>query len=138
MPRARKGAARRQSKNRWLQKTKGNRGARRNQWRKTKETVVRAGVNAYGHRKDRKRDYRQLWITRINAACRAHGLRYSRFMHGLLLANVALNRKMLAEMAIHDEAGFAKLVEIAKGALTSDAEHAPGVAAKAALATAEA
>lgn len=114
MPRARKGAARRQSKNRWLQKTKGNRGARRNQWRKTKETVVRAGVYAYTHRKTRKREYRQLWITRINAACRLRGMRYATFMNGLKNANIDLNRKMLSEMAIHDEAGFDAIVAIAK------------------------
>ena len=74
MPRARKGAARRQAKNRWFKAAKGNRGARRTQWGRIKETVIRAGVNATRHRKLLKRDYRRLWITRIGAACRQRGL----------------------------------------------------------------
>ncbi|MEM6553388.1 MAG: 50S ribosomal protein L20 [Planctomycetota bacterium] len=120
MPRARKGAARRQSKNRVFQKAKGNRGARRTQWRRVQEAVVRAGVNQYEHRRLVKRDYRRLWITRINAACRSRGLRYSQFMAGLKAANVVLNRKMLSEIAIHDEAGFDALVEQAKSALPAE------------------
>ena len=117
MPRAQKGAARRQSKNRWLQKTKGNRGARNNQWRRTRESVIRAGTYAYFHRKQRKRDYRQLWITRISAACKQRDVSYSRFIAGLKAAGVALNRKMLSEIAIHDPAGFDKLVEHSKAGL---------------------
>jgi len=117
MPRARKGAARRQSKVRWFKKAKGNRGARRTQWRRVKEAVVRGGVYQYEHRKLVKRDYRQLWITRINAACRQRGLRYSQFIAGLKAANIILNRKMLSEIAIHDEAGFDQLVEQAKAAM---------------------
>ena len=117
MPRARKGAARRQSKVRWFKKAKGNRGARRTQWRRVKEAVIKGGVYQYEHRRLVKRDYRQLWITRINAACRARGLRYSQFIAGLKAANIILNRKMLSEIAIHDEAGFDKLVEQAKAAL---------------------
>jgi large subunit ribosomal protein L20 len=120
MPRATKGAARRQSKVRWFKKAKGNRGARRTQWRKVKEAVTRAGVYQYEHRKDVKRDYRALWITRINAACRARGLRYSQFIAGLKAANIVLNRKMLSEIAIHDEAGFDVLIEQAKANLPAE------------------
>ncbi len=117
MTRAVKGAARRQAKVRWFKKAKGNRGARRTQWRKVKEAVVRAGVYQYEHRRLVKRDYRQLWVTRINAACRQRGLRYSQFIAGLKAANIVLNRKMLSEMAIHDEAGFDAVVEKAKAAM---------------------
>ena len=115
MPRARKGAARRQAKTRWFKKAKGNRSARRTQWRKVKEAVVRAGVYQYAHRRLLKRDYRRLWITRITAACRQRGTRYSTFVAGLKAANVDLNRKMLSEIAIADPATFDKLVELAKG-----------------------
>ncbi|MFP4144938.1 MAG: 50S ribosomal protein L20 [Phycisphaeraceae bacterium] len=117
MPRARKGAARRQAKVRWFKKTKGNRGARRTQWRRVKESVYRAGSYAYDHRRLRKRDYRQLWITRISAACQMRDMSYSRFIAGLKGANIALNRKMLSEIAIHDPEGFDKLVEQAKAGL---------------------
>ncbi len=116
MPRASKGAARRQAKKRWFEKAKGNRGGRRNHWRSVKETVVRAGVNQYRDRKLVKRDYRQLWIVRINAACKQRGISYSRFINGLKHAGIGLNRKMLSEIAIHDEAAFDALVETAKKA----------------------
>lgn len=116
MPRATKGAARRQSKNRWLQKTKGNHGARNNQWKRTKETVYRAGAYAYSHRRLVKRDYRRLWITRISAACKLRDTNYNRFISGLKEANIALNRKMLSEIAIHDEKSFDQLVDKAKAA----------------------
>jgi len=119
MPRTRKGAARRQAKVRWFKKVKGNRGARRTQWRRVKEAVVRAGVYAYKDRRLIKRDYRQLWITRISAACKMRGLNYSRFTAGLKAANVDLNRKMLSEVAIHDPAGFDLIVEQAKAGLES-------------------
>ena len=117
MPRARKGAARRQSKNRWFQKAKGNRGARRTQWRRVQEAVVKGGTNAYRDRRRVKREYRQLWIIRISAAAEARGVKYSRLMNGLKLANIALSRKMLSELAIHDEAAFDQIVEQAKTAL---------------------
>jgi len=117
MPRATKGAARRQAKVRWFKKAKGNRGARRTQWRKVREAVTRAGVYQYEHRRQVKRNYRSLWITRINAACRQRGLRYSHFIAGLKAANIVLNRKMLSEMAIHDEAGFDAIVEKTKAAM---------------------
>ncbi len=124
MPRARKGAARRQAKVRWFQAAKGNRGARSRCWRKIKETVVRAGVNATTHRRDLKGDYRQLWITRITAAVRSRGLNYSRFICGLKAANITLNRKMLSEIAIHDPAAFDQIVEQAKAALGRQAAQA--------------
>ena len=111
MPRSQRGAARRQSKQRWFKKTRGNQRSRNNQWRRTKETVYRAGAYQYFHRKQRKREYRQLWITRINAACRQRGVAYSRFIAGLKDAGIALNRKMLSEIAIHDPAAFDQLVE---------------------------
>lgn len=119
MPRATKGAARRQAKVRWFKKAKGNRGARRTQWRRVQEAVIRAGVYTYEHRRLVKRDYRQLWITRISAAVKMRGLNYSRFMAGLKAANIDLNRKMLSEVAIHDPAGFDKIVEQAKAGLES-------------------
>jgi len=117
MPRTKKGAARRQSKVRWFKKAKGNRGARRTQWRRVKEAVVRGGVYQYEHRRLVKREYRQLWIIRISAACKMRGMNYSRFIAGLKAANIDLNRKMLSEIAIHDEATFDKIVEQAKAGL---------------------
>lgn len=124
MPRALKGAARRQSKVRWFKKVKGNRGARRTQWRKVKQTVVRSGVYAYAHRRLVKREYRQLWILRINAACKMRGINYSRFMTGLKAAKIVLNRKMLSEIAIADPATFDQLVEKARAALPQQAKAA--------------
>lgn len=121
MPRATKGAARRQSKVRWFKKAKGNRGARRTQWRRVKESVVRAGVYQYRDRRTIKRDYRRLWITRISAACKMRDINYSRFMAGLKAANIDLNRKMLSEIAIADPTTFDKLVETAKSSLTAKA-----------------
>jgi large subunit ribosomal protein L20 len=121
MPRAQRGAARRQAKNRWLKKNKGNYGARNNQWRRAQETAIRAGTYRYFHRKQRKRDYRKLWITRISAACKQRGMTYSRFMAGLKANNIALNRKMLSEIAIHDEPAFDALVEQAKAGLETAA-----------------
>jgi large subunit ribosomal protein L20 len=122
MPRARKGAARRQAKVRWFKAAKGNRGSRSRCWRKIKETVVRAGVNATTHRRDRKGDYRQLWITRITAAVRGRGLSYSRFICGLKHANIILNRKMLSEIAIADPGAFDQIVQQAKDALPQQVE----------------
>ena len=116
MPRAQKGAATRQSKVRWFKKAKGYRGGRRKQWRRVKEAVVRAGVYATRDRRRVKREYRSLWIIRINAAVQERGLTYSRFLAGLKLAGIALNRKMLSEIAIHDPATFDALVEKAKAA----------------------
>ena len=100
--------------NRVLKLAKGYRGARSKQYRIAKQSVMRALTSAYAGRKQRKRQFRQLWIARINAAARLNGLSYSKFMYGLKLAGVELNRKVLADMAVNDAAGFASLVELAK------------------------
>ena len=103
--------------NRVLKLAKGYRGARSKQYRVAKQSVMRALTSSYAVRKQRKRQFRQLWIARINAAARMNGLSYSKFMHGLKLANVDLNRKVLADMAINDAEGFATLAELAKSKL---------------------
>ena len=103
--------------NRVLKLAKGYRGARSNQYRTAKQAVMRALTSSYAGRKERKRQFRQLWIARINAAARMNGLSYSKFMYGLKLAGVELNRKVLADMAINDAEGFAKLAELAKSKL---------------------
>lgn len=103
--------------NRVLKLAKGYRGARSKQYRVAKQSVMRALASSYAGRKERKRQFRQLWIARINAAARMNGLSYSKFMHGLKLAEVQLDRKILADMAVNDAAGFATLVELAKGKL---------------------
>ena len=100
--------------NRVLKMAKGYRGARSKQYRVAKQSVMRALTSSYAGRKERKRQVRQLWIARINAAARINGLSYSVFMHGLKLAGVDLNRKVLADMAVNDAEGFAKLAELAK------------------------
>ena len=100
--------------NRVLKLAKGYRGARSNQYRVAKQSVMRALATAYAGRKQRKRQFRQLWIARINAACRLNGISYSKFMYGLKLAGIELNRKVLAEMAVNDKEGFASLAEAAK------------------------
>ena len=103
--------------NRVLKMAKGYRGARSKQYRVAKQSVMRALTSQYAGRKQRKRQCRQLWIARINAAARMNGLSYSKFMYGLKLANVDLNRKVLADMAINDAQGFATLAELAKSKL---------------------
>ena len=102
--------------NRTLKLAKGYRGARSKQYRVAKQSVMRALTSSYAGRKQRKRQMRQLWIARINAAARMNGLSYSKLMHGLKLAGVEVNRKMLSEIAIADPAAFTKLVEQAKNA----------------------
>ena len=114
-----KGAARNRAKNRLFKRAKGYRGGRGNLLRNVKETLVRAGVYAYRDRKVRKRDFRRLWITRINAACRMRGMRYSLFINGLSKAGVELDRKSLAEIAVCDPAGFDAIVETAREALAA-------------------
>ena len=99
-----------------LKLAKGYFGARSKQFRAAKGSVMRAMAASYKGRKLRKRDFRKLWIARINAAARMNGMSYSKFINGLKRSNIDLNRKMLAEMAVNDEAAFAKLVEIAKNA----------------------
>ncbi len=103
--------------NRVLKLAKGFRGARSKQYRTAKQSVMKALSTAYEGRKQKKRQFRSLWIARINAACRMNGLSYSRFMYGLKLANVDLNRKVLADMAVYDAAGFTTLAELAKSKL---------------------
>ena len=100
--------------NRTLKLAKGYRGARSKQYRIAKQSVMRALTSAYAGRKQNKRQFRRLWIARINAAARMNGLSYSKFMYGLKLAEIDINRKMLAEMAINDAAGFTALADIAK------------------------
>ena len=103
--------------NRVLKLAKGYRGARSKQYRVAKQSVMRALTSSFAGRKERKRQFRRLWIARINAAARMNGLSYSKFMYGLKLANIDLNRKMLSEMAISDPDGWAVLVEVAKSKL---------------------
>ncbi|MDE6851564.1 MAG: 50S ribosomal protein L20 [Lachnospiraceae bacterium] len=103
--------------NRVLKLAKGYRGARSKQYRVAKQSVMRALTSSFAGRKQRKREFRRLWIARINAAARLNGLSYSKFMYGLKLAEVDINRKMLSEMAISDPEGFASLVEVAKSKL---------------------
>ena len=100
-----------------LKLAKGYRGARSKQYRVAKQSVMRALTSQFAGRKQKKRDFRTLWIARINAGARMNGLSYSKFMYGLKLAEVEVNRKMLSEMAINDPAGFTALVEIAKAKL---------------------
>lgn len=117
MARVKGGLGAKKRHNRTLKLAKGYRGARSKQYRVAKQSVMRALTSSYAGRKERKRQFRQLWIARINAAARLNGLSYSQFMHGLKLAKVDLNRKVLADMAVTDAAGFAKLVEVAKSKL---------------------
>ncbi len=117
MARIKGGMNARKKHNRVLKLAKGYRGARSKQYRIAKQSVMRALTSAYAGRKQRKRQFRQLWIARINAGARLNGLSYSKFMYGLKLAGIELNRKVLADMAVNDADGFASLVEIAKAKL---------------------
>jgi large subunit ribosomal protein L20 len=103
--------------NRVLKLAKGYRGARSKQYRVAKQSVMRALTESFAGRKQRKRQFRQLWIARINAAARMNGLSYSKLMYGLKLANVDINRKMISELAINDAQGFTALAELAKSKL---------------------
>ncbi len=114
MARVKGGLNAKKKHNRVLKLAKGYRGARSKQYRVAKQSVMRGLTSAYSGRKQRKRQFRQLWIARINAAARLNGLSYSKLMHGLKVAGVDINRKMLSEMAISDAEGFAKLVDVAK------------------------
>lgn len=115
--RTQRGSARRQSKRRLFKRVKGFRGGRGKLLRTVKETIVRSDVYATRDRRRRKRDFRRLWIIRINAASRMHGLRYGEFINGLKKANILLDRKTLAEMAVNDEKAFLAVVDLAKKAL---------------------
>src|SRR3982750_114832 len=114
MVRARSGKTVTQGRKRTRKLTKGFRAGRHNLYRQSKVTLIRGRVYAFRDRRVKKRQFRRLWIVRINAACRRRGLRYSEFIHGLQLAMVGLDRKSLSEIAIHDPDTFTKLVEIAK------------------------
>ena len=116
--------------NRVLKLAKGYRGARSNQDRTAKQAVMRALTSSYAGRKERKRQFRQLWIARINAAARLNGLSYSKFMFGLKLANVDMNRKMLAELAVNNADDFKALCDVAKKAIEKEAKKAEKAAAK--------
>lgn len=117
MARIKGGMNARRKHNKVLKLAKGYRGARSKQYRVAKQSVMRALTSSYAGRKERKRQFRQLWIARINAAARMNGLSYSKLMHGLKLAEVEVNRKMLSEMAINDAEGFTKLCDVAKAKL---------------------
>ena len=119
MARVKRGVQARRRHKKILDLAKGYYNARRKVFRVAKQAVIKAQQYAYIGRKQKKRNFRSLWITRINAAARLNGLSYSRFMNGLLKAGITLDRKVLADIAVHDAAGFAALTEKAKGALTA-------------------
>ncbi len=133
MPRARKGAARTQARRRLLRAVRGYRGTHSRHKQQAKVALLRAGQFAYRDRRVRRRDFRRLWITRLTAACRMRGTRYSRFIHGLQTAGILLNRKMLSQLAIEEPSVFDTLVQLARGekdataAVASEPEpnHAP-------------
>lgn len=114
MARVKGGLGAKKKHNRTLKLAKGYRGARSKQYHVAKQSVMRALTSSYAGRKEKKRQFRQLWIARINAAARMNGISYSQMMHGLKVAGVDINRKMLAEMAVNDAQGFAALAELAK------------------------
>ncbi len=114
MARIKGGLNARRKHNKVLKLAKGYRGARSKQYRVAKQSVMRALASSYAGRKERKRQFRRLWIARINAAARMNGLSYSKMMHGLKVAGIDINRKMLAEMAVNDAEGFKTLAELAK------------------------
>jgi large subunit ribosomal protein L20 len=117
MARVKRGVTARARHRKVLGKAKGYYGARRKIYRVAKQAVIKAGQYAYRDRRQRKRQFRALWITRINAAARANGISYSRLMNGLRLAEIDVDRKILADIAVHDQEGFAALVAAAKEAL---------------------
>jgi large subunit ribosomal protein L20 len=117
MPRVKRGVTARARHKKVLALAKGFRGRRKNVFRIAKEAVMKAGQYAYRDRRNKKREFRRLWIARINAAARNAGVSYSRFMAGLKRANIELDRKVLADMAVNDPAGFTSVVEKAKAAL---------------------
>ena len=121
MPRVRPGAATRHRRKRTLKAAKGFWGSRSKLFRVAKQFVIKAGVYAFRDRRAKKRTFRNLWMVRISAACDARGISYSKFMGGLKRANIALNRKMLSEIAIFDAAAFDSIVEISR-------KHAPAAA----------
>jgi large subunit ribosomal protein L20 len=119
MPRVRKGSARKRQHKRVIREARGYYGTKSRHFQQAKVALTRAGAFAWRDRRARKRDFRRLWITRITAACKMRGTRYSRFINGLKLSGVLLNRKMLSEIAIHDPAAFDSLVTSAEAATTT-------------------
>ncbi|MDD3529220.1 MAG: 50S ribosomal protein L20 [Gallionellaceae bacterium] len=119
MPRVKRGVTARASHKKVLEAAKGFRGRRGNVFRVANEAVMKAGQYAYRDRRQKKRQFRQLWITRINAAARGLGLTYSQFMNGLKKAEIMIDRKVLADMAVFDQAAFAKVAEQAKASLAA-------------------
>ncbi|MDY6325153.1 MAG: 50S ribosomal protein L20 [Catonella sp.] len=119
MARVKGGLGAKKRHNRTLKLAKGYRGARSKQYRVAKQSVMRALASSFGGRRKKKGDFRKLWIVRINAAARMNGLSYSKLMHGLKLANVDMNRKMLADLAVNDAEGFKTLADTAKKALAA-------------------
>jgi large subunit ribosomal protein L20 len=117
LPRVKGGPQARRRHKKVLKLTKGQRGTKHALYRRANEAMLKSLWYAYRDRRNRKRDFRRLWITRINAAARLNGLSYSRFMHGLGKAGVEIDRKILAELAVNDAEAFAKLAEVARGAL---------------------
>ncbi len=117
MPRATNNPAAKQRRKKYLKSAKGFVGGKGNQYRQARETVDRALAYAYRDRRNKKREFRRLWITRINAAARLNGLSYSRFMNGLKCAEIDIDRKMLADLAVADAGAFTKLADAAKAAL---------------------
>lgn len=120
MPRVKGGYVTRQRRKKVLKLAKGYFGSKHTLYKTAHEQVMRSLAYAYRDRKNRKRDFRKLWISRINAACKLNGMKYSRFINGLDRAGIEVNRKMLAEMAVNDAQGFAKLVELAQQGLVNE------------------
>ena len=117
MARVKRAMMTRKRRNRTLKLAKGYWGSKSKHFKMAKQAVMKSGADAYAGRRMKKRDFRQLWITRISAACKANGMNYSTFMHGLKLADVQIDRKMLAELAVNDKAAFTQLTELAKAKL---------------------
>lgn len=119
MPRVKRGVTARARHKKVLKEARGYYGARSRVYRVAKQAVIKAGQYAYRDRRQRKREFRALWIVRINAAARLHGLSYSCFINGLMKSGVTVDRKMLADLAVHDATAFAQLADMAKNALTA-------------------
>ena len=117
MPRVKRGTKARARRKKIMKAARGMVGARRTVYKVAQQSVFRAMQHAFAGRKQKKRDYRSLWITRINAACRTYDMPYNQFIHGLKTANIGLNRKSLADMAVNDPGGFGTLVERVRGAV---------------------
>ncbi len=115
MPRTKGGIVLRRRHNKVMKMMKGQRGSRRRLWKKASEGLLHSLYYQYRDRRQRKRDFRQLWIARINAACRLNGVSYNKFISGLKTAGVTLDRKVLADLAVYDQAAFTRLTEIARG-----------------------